>query len=1143
MPSPAASARAVRRLVLATALLTLAALVPAALAAAQPLWHIDSLADTTAAPGSALNYLEQVENVGTEAADATATPISFSATMPTGVIATAVSSPTHLGHWDCSATHFPTPPGGTISCRNGIDRIPYAHESGSGGENYTLLQVATTVEAGASGTLEARFQVQGGGAEAPASTVDPTTVTSTPPAFGIDAFDGQASDALGAAFTQAGGHPYSISTAIDFDTTTNPAPLAGDLWPVQPTKDVAVDLPPGLVGATAGLAQCTSAQLSNSAALSPRPLCPPTSQVGVATIRLNGSPGASMQGPFPVFNVLPPPDVPARFGFQVQGTVVTLDARLRSGPDYGLSIDSVNVSEGLPIAGTSITFWGVPADPSHDSERACPNSNQPALGGPSCPSGAPLTAFLRNPTSCSADPGSGVTNALLTTAHVDSWADPGRRTADGSPDLSDPAWKSASFASHLPPGYPATPGQWGPDVLPTGCASVPFTPAVAVQPTSSAAGATSGLSFDLKLPQSEDPGTIGESDLKTTVVRFPLGMRLSPSGAQGLGGCTSAQIAIGSATDPSCPDSSKLGTVSIETPLLEKPLSGSVYLASPHDNPFGSLVALYIVLKGPGVVVKLPGRVDLDPVTGQVTTTFDDNPQLPFSDLRLELKGGPHAAFALPPSCGSYTTRTTLTSWSGKTVTADSTFTLGEGVGGAPCPLAGLFAPLFEAGTTNPVAGAFSPLALRFSRSDADQGISSLSSVSLPAGALADVASVPVRCTQAQATAAACPAASRVGSVQVGSGAGSSPLFLPGDVYLMGPTKGQPFGLAVVVHAVAGPFDLGYVVVQSAVQINSDGSLTAHSDPFPQILQGIPIDLRDVQLTLDRPGFTFNPTNCNPMAASGVFASSQGATASVSNRFQVGDCASLAFKPRFSASTAGKTSKANGASFHVHLASNEGPHNAGGAGESNIAKVDVQLPVALPARLTTLQKACTAAQFASNPAGCPAASFVGSAIAHTPILASPLSGPAILVSHGGQAFPDLVLVLQGEGVRINLTGHTQIRKGITFSHFETVPDAPVASFDLILPQGPHSALTTDVPGRNLCTNTRTVTVTKRVTRRVHGHTRRVKIKAKKAVAASLLMPTTITAQNGAVIHQNTKIAVTGCAKTKALKHKAKKGRK
>jgi hypothetical protein len=258
----------------------------------------------------------------------------------------------------------------------------------------------------------------------------------------------------------------------------------------------------------------------------------------------------------------------------------------------------------------------------------------------------------------------------------------------------------------------------------------------------------------------------------------------------------------------------------------------------------------------------------------------------------------------------------------------------------------------------------------------------------------------------------------------------------------------------------------------------------------------------------------------------------------VSSRFQVGECASLAFKPKFSASTAGKTSKANGASFHVHLASNEGPHGTG-AGESNIAKVDVQLPVALPARLTTLQKACTAAQFASNPAGCPAASFVGTAIARTPILASPLSGPAILVSHGGQAFPDLVLVLQGEGVRLNLTGHTQIKKGITFSHFETVPDAPVASFDLTLPQGPHSALTTDVPGRNLCTNTRTVTVTKRVTRRVHGHNRKVGIKAKKAVAASLLMPTTLTAQNGAVIHQNTKIAVTGCA---AVKSKAKKKR-
>jgi hypothetical protein len=492
----------------------------------------------------------------------------------------------------------------------------------------------------------------------------------------------------------------------------------------------------------------------------------------------------------------------------------------------------------------------------------------------------------------------------------------------------------------------------------------------------------------------------------------------------------------------------------------------------------------------------------------------------------------------MPSACRSYTTQSVFTGWNGKVVDTTSTFTISGDGNGGPCP-APKFAPGFTAGTQNPIAGGFSPFGMQLTRTDDDNEFSALSSLSLPPGLLANVSSIKTRCTIEQADAHACPADSHIGEVTTGAGAGTNPFYVGGDVYLTGPYKGNPFGIAVIVHAVAGPFDLGYVVVKGAIQIHDDGSVTVATDPFPTILQGIPLQVRDIRVNLDRSGFTFNPTSCNPMSINGTVLSTDNRQAGVSSRFQVGECANLTFKPRFSASTAGKTSKANGASFRVHLASNEGPHGTGSAGESNIAKVDVQLPVSLPARLTTLQKACTAAQFASNPAGCPPASFVGSATAHTPILASPLVGPAILVSHGGQAFPDLVLVLQGEGVRLNLTGHTQIKKGITFSHFETVPDAPVASFDLTLPQGPHSALTTDVPGRNLCTNTRTVTVTKRVTRRVHGHNRKVTVKAKKAVSASLLMPTTLTAQNGAVIHQNTKIAVAGCAKRKVAKHAAK----
>jgi len=352
-----------------------------------------------------------------------------------------------------------------------------------------------------------------------------------------------------------------------------------------------------------------------------------------------------------------------------------------------------------------------------------------------------------------------------------------------------------------------------------------------------------------------------------------------------------------------------------------------------------------------------------------------------------------------------------------------------------------------------------------------------------------------------------------------------------------GPFKGDPFGLAVVVHALAGPFDLGYVVVEAGIQVHDDGSITAQSEPFPRILQGIPLQLRDIRINVDRPHFMLNPTNCDQMSVNGTATSTEGNSAALSSRFQIGECAALSFKPRFTAATQGNgTFNHAGASLNVKIATRQGPHDPGTSGEANIRKVEVQLPKRLPARLTTLQKACTEAQFAANPAGCPAASDVGIAIAHTPILASPLTGPAYLVSHGGQAFPDLVLILQGEGIVLRVTGHTQIKHGITFSRFETVPDAPISSFELKLPEGPNSTLAAT---ESLCSTMRTVTVRKRVLVHRNGHTPRMTRSVQKQVAEPLAMPTKITAQNGMVLQQTTKIAVTGCAKKAKGKAKRK----
>jgi hypothetical protein len=1125
----------------------------AAPALAQPAWRLVSLANSTAVPGGTQSFLLQLTNTGDTNADGTmGDPITLTATLPTDITAQDVTllgipflQPAALG-WTCTGDGGgPVAGASTVTCSiPGVIGI-FAASHSSLFENLGLQAMVvlnTNVGLSASGPETATFQLSGGGAPDPVTTVDSTTYTAAAPAFGVDAVDGvNAANAAGDPQQQAGGHPYASDVSFDFNTTVNddafkgylfpPSEAVASVWPVEPTKDVFVDLPPGFVGDPSGVSQCTALELGKAIQAQPNPLCPPSSQVGTALIRSNNLSGltGAVFGPIPIYNLVPSPGSPASFGLNVEGTVVRLEASLRSASDYGLSVDLKNLSEALPIAGTSVTFWGVPSDSVHDSDRACPGERNPWEGGPTCASGTPRTAFLRNPTSCVA-PEVG----LPTTVHIDSWFHPGD-------------FKDATFFQHELPGYPFPPAQQGPQTGITGCDKVPFDPTLKGVPTSSEAGAPTGFTFDVDLPQTDSPDTTAEGDLKTSVVTLPAGLRISPSSANGLGGCSAAQIGLlgthfgapnpihFNTADPTCPDSSKVGELTITTPLLAQPLTGAIYLATPGDNPFGSLVSLYLVAQGQGITVKLPGKIDLDPVTGQIKTTFDNTPQVPFSNLHLVFKGGSRAPLVLPKQCGDYTTHAVMTSWSGKTVDSDSTFSVSGDGNGGPCP-ASKFAPSLSAGTVNPKGGVFTPFGLQLQRSDEDQEFQSLRSLSLPPGLLADVGSVPVRCTDAQATAAACPAASHIGEVTVGAGAGSDPLYVNGDVYLTTPYKGNPFGIAVVVHALAGPFDLGYVVVRGAIQIHDDGSVTALTDPFPTILQGIPLQVRDIRLNLDRPGFIFNPTSCAPMSIAASAFSTDNRRADLSSRFQVGECASLAFRPSFSVSTSARTSKANGASLHVHLATHQGPGGTGATRESNIAKVDVQLPIVLPARLPTLQKACTAAQFGVDPAGCPVGSFVGTAVAHTPILASPLSGPAILVSHGGQAFPDLVLVLQGEGVRINLTGHTQIKKGITYNHFETVPDAPVSSFDLTLPAGPHGVLTTDVPGRNLCTNTRTVTVTKRVTRRVHGHNKKVTVKAKKAVAASLLMPTTITAQNSAIIHQNTKIAVRGCPKAKASTH-------
>jgi hypothetical protein len=597
-----------------------------------------------------------------------------------------------------------------------------------------------------------------------------------------------------------------------------------------------------------------------------------------------------------------------------------------------------------------------------------------------------------------------------------------------------------------------------------------------------------------------------------------------------------------------CSNASKIASVRIKTPLLEHELTGNAYLAAQEANPFSSLMAMYVIAEDPvsGSLIKIPGEITLcksageDPrnaagepiagvtcqAVGQVVTTLLNTPQLPFEEFELHLFGGEKGPLTTPSRCGTYTTETSFVPWSGEpTAHPSAEFQITSGPNGGPCPGLSLpFSPTLTGGALNLNAGAFSPFTLTMNRADGEQNLQSVEA-HLPPG-LSGILSNVELCPEPQANLGECGPNSLIGETTVSVGVGGDPYTVNGGkFYLTGPYNGSgactvgqagcaPFGIAFDVPAKAGPFDLAHtksfspacdcILVRGKIEINPiTAAITVTSNPpgtpdsVPTSIEGIPLEIQKINATTTRSNFQFNPTNCSKMEVSGTIHSSEGGTDSIGVPFQVTNCPSLKFTPKFSVSTSGKTSKANGASLTAKLAEPSEPQGS----QANIAKVKVELPKQLPSRLTTLQKACTNAQFESNPAGCPSESKIGYATVHTPLLPVPLTGPAIFVSHGGEAFPSLTMVLQGYGVTVDLVGTTFISKaGVTSTTFKTVPDVPFSTFELTLPEGKYSALAAN---GNLCTQ-------------------------------KLTMPTEFIGQNGAPIHETTAISVAGCAKVKAL---------
>ncbi len=1053
--------------------------------AAEPWWHVNTISAPASSPGGEDRLVVEVSNLGDAMVNGAEAPVTVVDRLPAGVTATQVYGEGGGGEvgqsiYDGGPASEPCSVlGQTVTCTYAGPLLTYER---------LMIAISVQVEPGA-GTGMSEVSVSGGGAS-PVVVRRALALGESAPSYGPENYELTPEEEGGAPDTQAGSHPFQLTTTLTFNTRT--VTLGDDEKEVQPiglTKDLRFDLPAGLVGNPTPLPKCSLSVFSHNARE-----CPSDTVIGVATpIVVNilepdkhvpAAPTTSL------YSIEPAVGEPARFGFGTPLGPVILDTSVRAGGDYGVVVTVPDIIDAVAFIGTQVTFWGVPGDPRHDNSRgagclASVSTVFEALknGEPSCPLREKIQPFLILPTSC--------TGPLHTSVEGDSWEAIGQYSAP----------KQYTFAN-------LAGEQYGLD----GCNRLNFEPSVTVAPDGQQASTPTGLTVGVHVSQKGNlnPTGLAESTVRDTTVTLPAGVAINPAGADGLSACGLGEVGLESPTEQSCPESSKIGTVEIHTPLLPNPLAGAAYLAQQDANPFGSLIAMYVVVYDPvsGVRVKLAGEVKPDPVTGQLVSTFDNTPQLPFEELSLHFFGGSRAPLGTPSLCGLYTTTASIAPWSGNApAQSTSEFQITSGPNGTQCSDPLPFDPSLTTGSLNLQAGGFTPFRMTMSREDGNQNLSGIQ-LKMPPGLLGTLSSVKL-CGEAEGNAGTCGPESLIGHTTVSVGLGGNPYTVTGgEVFITGPYKGAPYGLSIVNPAKAGPFNLGEVIVRAKIEVNPENAaLTITSDstgPYaiPQIIDGIPLQIKHVNVSIDRPDFTFNPTNCAPQEIGGSLTSSQGAVSTLHVPFQVTNCAVLKFKPIFSVSTAGKTSRAKGASLSVKLTY---PKSAFGT-QANIGKVKVDLPKQLPSRLTTLQKACPDSLFNANPASCPSDSRIGSATATTPVLPVHLEGPAYFVSHGGAKFPELIVALSGEGVTVYLHGETFINHaGITSSTFRTIPDVPIGTFELKLPQGPDSALAAN---GNLCT-------------------------------AKLVMPTIFVGANGVRLKQSTPIGVTGCPKKKPKKIKGR----
>lgn len=889
-------------------------------------------------------------------------------------------------------------------------------------------------------------------------------------------------------YTQVAGHPnFGITDfAFNYSKSTN---LLGEevKTPEEHVHNVRVDLPAGLAVNPEAVPQCSEADIAELK-------CPESTRVGTdeaeGTAEIGLGIKKTVTEPFGVYNVERRPGEAARFAVEVKGTLIELaekfsGTKLRSAiylnggiswfhegetsensgvasGDYHEYFKIQNIPTEPELIESKLIFWGVP----HEHESAEPDN-----------------AFLTMP-SLHSD----CTQPQTTYLHVSSYESP-------------TSYLKYADETRLKDGQAITA---------TGCETLAFAPSFSLAPETTQSDLPDGPTFTLHTPQHiAEPSKTSSPELETAEVTLPEGMTLNASAAHGLEGCSNAQIALGTANKIECPAGSEIGTVSIDAPGIPNgSLAGKVYLGSPEPNQgpeSGREFRIFLAAEAPqyGVGVRLEGHVKANKTTGRLTAIFENDPEVPFEDFVLNFKGGSRATLANPLTCGAAEPSAALTPYTGQPPTAAATHGFvvdGNGKGGA-CPAPLPFSLSQSSAPQDPSnAGAYSPFTLDFARSDGQQYLSKVQTT-LPAGLLGDIPSVPL-CSEAQASSQTCPSTSEIGTVTVLAGSGPEPYSFTGHVYLTASYAGAPYGLAIAVPAVAGPYNLGVVPARAQINVEQNTARVVVTASVPAIWEGVPLRLKNISIAVNRPNFLFNPTNCAAMATESVLTSTLAATQGLSSPFQVGECSKLAFKPAFSAYTGAKATKLGGASLEVQITQP--------AHQANLREVLTTLPKQLSAQETTLRKACPAATFEAGPApgGCPETARVGTVKVSTPVLPGTLEGPAYLVSHGGEAFPDLDLIVKGDGIQVVLVGHTFIAaNGVTSSKFETLPDVPISSVALTLPTGPQALLSAHA---NLCT-------------------------------AKLTAPTTLIAQSGTKLEQQTKINVRNCP-VEIVKHKTSRQR-